>query len=129
MLILGLTTVVTLVIPKFQGLRFRSFRVSAFILMGLSGFAPLIHGLKIFGWAHMMKQSGMPYYLLEGFLLILGAVFYATRVPESLRPSKFDIWGCSHQIFHILVVAATSVHAVGLVRAFDYNYHERQCGA
>ena len=76
----------------------------------------------------MNKQSGMPYYLLEGLLLILGAVFYATRAPESIKPGKFDIWGCSHQIFHVLVVPARSVHAIGIWRAFDYNYHEKTCG-
>ena len=75
----------------------------------------------------MNKQSGMPYYLGEGLLLILGALFYATRIPESVKPGKFDIWGCSHQIFHILVVAATSVHAYGILKAFDYNYRERRC--
>ena len=95
--------------------------------MGLSGFAPLIHGLKIFGFDQMNRQSGMPYYLLEGLLLILGAVFYATRTPESIRPGKFDIWGCSHQIFHLLVVAATIVQAYGILRAFDYNYSQRIC--
>ena len=70
----------------------------------------------------------MPYYLLEGLLLILGALFYATRVPESIKPGRFDILGCSHQIFHVLVVAATTLHAVGIWRAFEYNYHERKCG-
>lgn len=69
----------------------------------------------------------MPYYLGEGLLLILGALFYATRIPESIRPGVFDIWGCSHQIFHVLVVAATSVQAYGILQAYDYNYQERRC--
>ena len=125
---LGLATTVALVVPRFEGPRFRIFRVSTLVLTGLSGFAPLIHGLKLFGLAQMIKQSGMPYYLLEGLLFILGAIFYATRAPEIARPGRFDIWGCSHQIFHLLVVAAASVHAVGLLRAFDYNHRERNCG-
>ncbi len=75
----------------------------------------------------MNKQSGMPFYLLEGLLLVLGAFFYGTRIPESLKPGRFDIWGCSHQVFHLLVVAATAVHAWGIVSAFDYNYHSRKC--
>lgn len=88
----------------------------------------------------------MLYYLAEGLLLILGAVVYAvsrryaacdlkentdkfqTRIPESLRPGKFDIFGSSHQIFHCLVVAATVVHFFGILDAFDYNYHHRTCG-
>ena len=42
----------------------------------MSGFAPLAHGCAIFGFSAMMKQSGMPYYIGEGLLLILGAMFY-----------------------------------------------------
>ena len=34
----------------------------------------------------MNKQSGMPYYLFEGFLLILGAFFMQRGFPESIRP-------------------------------------------
>lgn len=50
-----------------------------------------------------------------------------TRFPERLKPGLFDIWGSSHQIFHILVVIATIVHLIGVLTAFDYNYEHRQC--
>ncbi len=43
-------------------------------------------------------------------------------MPERLRPGKFDIWGSSHQIFHVLVVAAAVAHLIGLLKAFDYNH-------
>jgi adiponectin receptor len=33
-----------------------------------------------------------------------GALLYATGVPERLRPGTFDIFGASHQIFHICIV-------------------------
>lgn len=50
-----------------------------------------------------------------------------TRFPESIRPGKFDIYGSSHQIFHVLVVLATVTQLVGLLEAFDYNYNNRVC--
>lgn len=62
--------------PYFQGKKFRVFRTLAFVGTGLSGFAPLIHGIKMFGFSQMMKQSGMPYYLAEGGFLLLGALIY-----------------------------------------------------
>ncbi|RAL04421.1 hemolysin III family protein [Aspergillus ibericus CBS 121593] len=124
---LSCITIVILLNPKFQGPRWRTFRVCTFVGTGLSGFAPLIHGISVFGFAKMMEQSGMPYYLGEGALLILGALFYTMRIPESLRPGKFDIFGCSHQIFHILVVLATAVQLIGILSAFDYNYRHREC--
>lgn len=115
--------------------------------MGLSGIAPLIHGIVRFGFVQMMKQSGAPFYIAEGLLLGLGAVVYAvsshvnceigenlltrqflqTRVPESLGPGKFDVFGSSHQIFHVLVVLATILQLVGILSALDYNYHHRVC--
>lgn len=62
--------------PYFQHKRFRIFRALVFIGAGLSGFIPLIHGIAMFGWQQMIKQSGMLYYLIEGAFLILGALFY-----------------------------------------------------
>lgn len=69
--------------PRFQGRRWRGFRVACFVGTGMSGLAPLAHGLYLFGWSAMMRQSGMPYYLVEGGFLILGALVYA--VSEDIR--------------------------------------------
>jgi adiponectin receptor len=70
----------------------------------------------------------MPYYLLEGVIFILGATFYAFRFPESVKPGKFDMWGSSHNIFHVLVVIATFVHLAGIWQAFGYHYrYNRTC--
>ncbi|KAK0609222.1 hemolysin-III related-domain-containing protein [Bombardia bombarda] len=63
---LGVLDIGMLVGPKFQGRSWRRFRVMCFVGTGLSGFAPLAHGIYLFGWSQMMKQSGMPYYLAEG---------------------------------------------------------------
>ncbi|KAJ5547620.1 hypothetical protein N7513_004854 [Penicillium frequentans] len=125
---LSLVSLIILVNPRFQGLRWRTFRVGTFMAMGLSGIAPLIHGIARFGFVQMMKQSGAPFYIAEGLLLGLGAVVYTTRAPESLGPGKFDIFGSSHQIFHVLVVLATTLQLVGILSALDYNYHHRVCG-
>ncbi|KAK2605611.1 hypothetical protein N8I77_008437 [Diaporthe amygdali] len=124
---LGSLTVLVVVHPKFQGPRWRGFRVACFVGTGISGLAPLAHGLYLFGPPTMMRQSGMPYYLAEGGLLCFGVSVYATRLPGSVWPGKFDIYGSSHQIFHLLVVLATVTQLVGLLAAFDYNYHNRAC--
>ncbi|OIW23008.1 mPR-like GPCR protein [Coniochaeta ligniaria NRRL 30616] len=126
---LGTMTIFILVSPKFQGRKWRTFRTLTFVSTGLSGFAPLAHGVYLFGWSQMMNQSGMPYYLAEGALLILGATVYATRFPEAWSPGRFDIYGGSHQLFHILVVMATIVQLVGILDAYDYNYNNRTCAA
>ncbi|RYC60031.1 hypothetical protein CHU98_g6183 [Xylaria longipes] len=111
---LGVVSIVIMLAPYFQGPSWRNFRLVVFVVTGLSGFAPIIHGIHMFGFSQMVKQSGLPYYFAEGGLFLIGAVTYASRFPECIKPGKFDVFGSSHQIFHILVVIATLVHLVGI---------------
>lgn len=53
--------------------------------------------------------------------------YIQTRFPECISPGRFDIYGSSHQIFHIFVVLATVTQLVGILDAFDYNYNNRTC--
>jgi adiponectin receptor len=84
-------TIFILINPSFQGRRWRTFRVCTFVGTGLSGFAPLAHGIKIFGFEQMEKQSGMAYYIGEGFLLMLGALFYtvSTEIMKVYQHSEY----------------------------------------
>ena len=126
--ILSTLSAILVLHPRLQGRRWRTLRAMVFIITGLSGFAPVIHGVVRYGWDQAWQQTGMPYYLLEGLLFIIGSAVYTTRVPEKLKPGKFDIWGSSHQIFHVLVAIATFVHFVGIWQAFEFHYqHNRQC--
>ncbi len=36
-----------------------------------------------------------------------GAIIYAMRIPERFWPGRFDIFGASHQIWHVFVFTAT----------------------
>lgn len=87
--ILGSLTIFVMVNPKFQGPKFRAFRALTFVATGLSGFAPLLHGVKMFGVSQMMKQSGMPYYLIEGGFLLSGALIYVVRL-KNFHIMKID---------------------------------------
>jgi adiponectin receptor len=79
-LTLGTATIVFLVNPRFQGRRWRVVRVCAFVGTGLSGLVPLAHGIKLFGFSQLLERSGMLYYLGEGMLYILGAIFYTVSI-------------------------------------------------
>jgi adiponectin receptor len=127
-LALGSLTGLFMLSKHFQGPQYRNLRLGAFVSTGLSAIAPIIHGTIRFGFDQFVRQSGLKYYLTEGFLILVGVAFHASRFPESFAPGKFDIWGGSHQIFHILVVIATAVHFAGLYEAYEYNYNFRTCG-
>ncbi|KAF7914750.1 uncharacterized protein EAE98_011449 [Botrytis deweyae] len=120
-------TLILLLHPHFQGLRWRTFRVCIFIGTGCSAFAPIIHAIVYFGWHQVVNGTGMPWYLGEGGFLVLGAMVYSLRIPECYFPGKFDILGHSHQIFHLLVVAASVMHLVGLLKAYEYEYYYPRC--
>lgn len=40
------------------------------------------------------------------------------RIPERFAPGKFDIWGSSHQIFHVLILCAMYMQTIVLTQAF-----------
>ncbi|KAK6938565.1 AdipoR/hemolysin-III-related [Dillenia turbinata] len=112
---LGVATIIFSFLPSFQKSEFRTFRASLFFGMGVSSVAPMIHKLVIY-WDEPMALETTAYEILMGLFYGLGALIYATRIPERWRPGKFDIAGHSHQIFHVLVVAGAYTHyRAGLV--------------
>lgn len=114
--------------PRLQAHKYRALKTYAFVATALTGFAPIGHGIFLYGWHEMWVRSGMPYYFLEGVIYGAGAIFFVTRFPESLWPGSFDIWWSSHQIFHLLVVGAAMTHLYGVWQAFAWNYENaRTC--
>ncbi|KAK4187426.1 HlyIII-domain-containing protein [Podospora australis] len=117
--------------PKFQRLYWsmivQSFATISFVATGLSAFAPIIHAASIFPYAQLDKQAGLRFYYIEGAIVLIGVVFYISRFPEAWRPGKFDIWGASHEIFHVLVVISAIVHLYGILTAFRWNYENPRC--
>jgi adiponectin receptor len=125
---LAALTSVACVHPQFRTPALRPFRALLFALMGLSAVFPVLHGIQLFGVAHLRESIGLDWVVLQGVLYVSGAAIYAARIPERLWPGHFDIWGSSHQIFHVLVVAAAASLGVGLLKAFDYHHGMRLHG-
>ncbi|TVY29114.1 ADIPOR-like receptor [Lachnellula hyalina] len=142
----GTLTIFMTMHPKYQGSKYRLFRALMFVATGLSGVAPLIHGLSVFGMSQMMRKA-FPYTLAKAGCLLSGTAFYAvslpfahkgeidpntcgskTRFPESRYPGNFDLWG-SHSIFHVLVVCAAVVQFMGYLDAFDYAHANLTCSS
>ncbi|KAH7025834.1 mPR-like GPCR protein [Microdochium trichocladiopsis] len=124
---LSVITALIVLDARLQSLQWRMLRLWAFVATGLSAFAPIAHAVLIFPYGQLDKQSGLRYYYLEGVFILLGAVVYATHWPESSRPNKYDIWGASHQLFHVLVVLGALAHLYGIFSAFDWNYRHPRC--
>ncbi|CAL1395799.1 unnamed protein product [Linum trigynum] len=114
--VMGIATMIFSLLPTFQRPEFRSFRASLFFGMGVSAVVPILHKLLLYGTNHPEALQTTIYEVLMGVLYGLGALIYATRVPERWKPGCFDLAGQSHQLFHVLVVAAAFTHyQAGLV--------------
>ena len=113
--VLGIATILVSLLPVFQNPEFRTIRASLFFGMGLSGVGPILHKLFLF-WGEPEVFHTTGYEILMGAFYGIGALVYATRIPERWMPGKFDIAGHSHQLFHVLVVAGAYTHyRAGLV--------------
>lgn len=113
--ILGLGTILVSLLPVFDRPEYRVIRTSMFFCMGISGAAPILHKLILF-WHQPEALHTTGYEILMGALYGIGALIYATRIPERWMPGKFDLAGHSHQLFHVLVVAGAYTHyCAGLV--------------
>ena len=88
--------------------------------LGLSAVVFVVHGVLLHGWIEQNQRMSVDWMGLMAFFNLAGAVIYAARVPEKLRPLKYDIYGSSHQVLHVAVIFAGLAHMFGLFRAFDY---------
>uniref|UniRef100_T1J215 Adiponectin receptor n=1 Tax=Strigamia maritima TaxID=126957 RepID=T1J215_STRMM len=125
--VLGLTSILVSFWDKFSKPKFRPLRAGVFMGFGLSGVIPAIHYLITEGFFKAVYHASLGWLILMGSLYILGAMFYALRVPERFFPGKCDIWFHSHQIFHILVIAAALVHYHGISEMAMYRLTTGDC--
>lgn len=84
-----------------------------FIFLICSGVVPLVHACvltKLLGPARWAIASTF----VAIFIFAIGVVFLFTHWPECRWPGRFDYWGSSHNIWHMLVAAGVAVLYAGL---------------
>lgn len=127
----GAATTFFLLTPSYATPEYRRTRTWLFIGLGVSGVVPVVQTLLKHGWEYSNQAFGLSWLLLGGAFYIAGAVLYAERCPERFMPGHFDIYGNSHQIFHVACLLAALAHYVALCRAFTFRHLEAggSCGA
>ena len=101
-------------------------RVFSFVALGAFIFVPFGHIITNevvfdnFGDPFRFTSSA-PYFLLGFACFAVGAALFMTRYPEIKHPKKFDICGCSHQLWHALVVVGSVFVFMGQLE----SYHTR----
>ncbi|KAJ3124897.1 hypothetical protein HK101_006023 [Irineochytrium annulatum] len=123
MAILGSITLFITVSQKYGTPPYRVLRTSVFMALGLSGIIPLTHSVILHGLRFSQQAMSFNWMVAMGSMYVVGALIYGYRVPEKWFPGMFDIWGHSHQIFHVLVVTAAITHYVGVCYSYVF-WHE-----
>lgn len=101
---------------KFSSAEYRWLRTGTFIALGSTGIIPLVHSILKYGYRLSQSTMAVDHLLLMGALYIFGAWIYAYRIPERWYPRTFDIFGSSHQIWHLFVIAAAYTHYLGITK-------------
>ncbi|XP_059491103.1 adiponectin receptor protein isoform X2 [Neocloeon triangulifer] len=127
--LLGISSIVVSLWDKFSEPEYRALRAGVFMTFGLSGVVPAVHHAVADGWFNAISKASLGWLILMGCLYILGALFYALRVPERFFPGRCDYVFQSHQIFHVLVVAAAFVHYHGISEMAMYRMSVGSCDA
>lgn len=104
------------------GSKMRSLRGGVFSLLTISALLPIFYSSYRLGWRQACLKIGVQWLLAEGLALLIGVGTFVGRVPERFSPGAFDIWGHSHQIFHVCGVVATGFHLKALGAAYDYRH-------
>lgn len=124
--ILGIATVLVTMIDSFSTPQWRPYRAGLFAVFGLGGIVPALHHLFLEETLHISMRS-FGWLSLMGALYIVGALLYVLRIPERFFPGKFDIWLHSHQLFHVLVIAAALVHLYGILELAFHRLSNTKC--
>jgi len=115
---IGVASAATLAVcvhPSFAGVKYRAYRAATFSALGLLGLVPIGH--QVLHWTLLSEEGRMPpplaaalqLEILMGALYLTGAWLFARRVPERYYPGRFNLMLSSHNLFHLLVVAAACV--------------------
>lgn len=109
----GLGCAVHTLRPKFRRPEYRTTRFLMYCFLGASLFAPVVHGLLIFG-SELQPIMGLTSFLALVLINFFGAAVYAARIPERWYPRTFDLLGQSHNWMHVLVLTGALVRLKGL---------------
>ena len=84
-------------------------RAMLFGSLGITGALPLAHAV-IYHWNHPGVWTSLWTELIMGACYLSGVTAYAMKWPEVWWPGKFDLFGSSHQLFHLGVFFGAYFH-------------------
>ncbi|KAK7909096.1 HlyIII-domain-containing protein [Apiospora marii] len=111
---------------SFQASNMRHVRGFVFSVMASSAFYPIIIKISQVGWSRANEEYGASLYAWTILIYLCSVTIYAVRLTEAWKPGAFDIWGHSHQIFHVGMAIGLTVHFMAFVKASHQFYAVKQ---
>ncbi|KAJ3067089.1 hypothetical protein HDU98_009694 [Podochytrium sp. JEL0797] len=111
---------------------FRPIRSMLYILSATISGSPVFHYAYIHGYSALplaRDNIALPMMCLSNCMYLIGVAIYMTRFPESVWPGRFDIWGASHQVWHLCVVAAVVAHLYCVFGLIEWRHEFGSCVA
>ncbi|KAK8071409.1 hypothetical protein PG997_011612 [Apiospora hydei] len=105
--------------PKFRQPAYRTTRFLLYLFLGASLFAPIFHGLVLYGYPVLNSMMGLESFLGLAVINFSGSAVYAARIPERWFPGAFDYLGQSHNLMHVLVLTGALVRLQGLLGVLE----------
>eukprot|EP00128_Syssomonas_multiformis_P006271 Colp12_sorted_trinity150504_noHs@18781 len=118
---LGVLTSLASLWDKIDQARYRNLRTAMYVSLGLSGIVPIVHGVILHGLELAQASAAVGWLALMGASYISGSLLYVARIPERFAPGKFDLFGHSHQIFHVLCLVGFILHYYGMMTAAEWR--------
>lgn len=134
---------------KFSEPQYRPLRATVFFSYAFFSFIPAVHWFLVHSddetFYHSSFRTAIFCLAAMAILYIIGAVLYASRIPERFYPGKFDFYVSfiksnelfqfiysflfqfhSHQLFHIFVILAAICHLRGITSMADFRLFVQQ---
>nr|XP_027199285.1 adiponectin receptor protein 2-like isoform X2 [Dermatophagoides pteronyssinus] len=115
---------------KFSEPQYRPLRATVFFSYAFFSFIPAVHWFLVHSddetFYHSSFRTAIFCLAAMAILYIIGAVLYASRIPERFYPGKFDFYFHSHQLFHIFVILAAICHLRGITSMADFRLFVQQ---
>ncbi|KAI1341506.1 hemolysin-III related-domain-containing protein [Xylariaceae sp. FL0016] len=114
--------------PKFNAANMAWLRVGFFIGLGATGFMPVFQIIATRGseWAFEFYTGSNLVKSLAVY--VLGALVYASKVPERWWPGAFDYFGNAHNLWHCAVLGGILFHYVAMQEFFSSAFQRAQEG-
>ncbi|OIW29273.1 hemolysin-III channel protein-like protein Izh2 [Coniochaeta ligniaria NRRL 30616] len=109
--------------PRFSKSKLQPFRALSLGCLSLSFFVPVIHSLVAYGLSIQTRRLALQWMIYALICHTFCAAAHATEFPERFFPRTYDIFGASHQIFHIMLLAGAITYTIALSQQFDFLHN------